>query len=229
MKTVHLLLLFFLVTTACSHLPPLEPLSSTSGTQARCRSIYPQGEWQLVHSIAVVMPDSGRATMMGITQLSSSRRTLHCVLLTLEGMVLFEARYDGRIEVRRALPPFDAPAFAQGIFDDIMLMLLPPETAPIAAGRQAEQALVCRWQLPDGWVQDNMLYADQSWQIRRYNTRNRLVRQVTAAGSERPDPGRPVPDMISLKAFGLLGYELTLTLLDAQPIELVTPNEKGIP
>ena len=105
--------------------------------------------------------------------------------MTLEGMVMFEARFDGQVEVLRALPPFDAQGFAQGMMDDIMLILLAPKTAPQVVGRLSQNAqdLVCRWQQADGSFQDNVFQenvceTDRGWEIRRYNDRKRLVRRV---------------------------------------------------
>jgi len=217
-RLICFVLLFGWTLAACSQLPGLQPLQMPldADAQAPCRSIYPQGEWQLVHAIEAHFPGGGQQTMMGVSQISSARRTIHSVLLTLEGLVLFEARYDGQLTILRALPPFDGQGFAQGMMDDIMLIFLAPAEGKQVLGHQRDHAFVCRWNSGDGMVQDNVFFPDGTWEIRRYDPRHRLVRKVASSAGSDAGAAGPVPRHITLKAFGMLGYDLNLTLVEAQ-------------
>ena len=221
---------------SCAGLPAIQPLEKENPTEtcSRCDGMYATGQWQLVHAIKAQLPDDSQYTMMGVSQIVSIDRSIHCVLLTLEGTVMFEARYDGAIEVLRALPPFDSGAFAQGIFNDIMLVLLAPVDEPLIVGylggRDGEKELICRRQASDGTVQDNMYTSASAWEIRRYNADHRLVRRVRSGIGQTDFVGKtPVPPIIELKAYGLFGYELELTLVDAQPLDSATLRQKGTP
>jgi hypothetical protein len=156
--------------------------------------------------------------MIGVSQISAIRRTVHCVLMTLEGWVVFEALYDGQLTILRALPPFDARGFAQGMMDDITLIFLAPAVPEQMLGHDADQGFICRWEAEDGAVQDNVFSPDGPWEIRRYDRRHRLIRKVAASAGNDPLSADPVAQRITLKAWGLMSYDLTLTLVDAQPL-----------
>lgn len=221
---------------SCAGLPTIQPLENGDGLEAcsRCDRIYAAGQWQLVHALKAKLPDGSQYTMMGVSQIDSSDRSLHCVLLTLEGTVMFEARYQGEIEVLRALPPFDKGAFARGMLDDIMLVLMAPiddmPNVGYRSGRDGENVLICRRQAADGSVQDNVFKSASEWEIRRYDADHDLVRRVRPGSGHSDFSGSaPIPPVIELKAFGMLGYELELTLVDAQPLDSATLIQKGTP
>ena len=113
-----LIVAMLLLLGACARLPALQPVDATRfiDMEKDCRSHFPQGRWQLVHTIAARFYGGRQATFTGVVVLSTREKTIHCVLMTLEGMVLFEAQNDGQATiVQRALGPFENKPFAQGV------------------------------------------------------------------------------------------------------------------
>jgi hypothetical protein len=72
-------------------------------------------------------------------------------LLTPEGFILFEAeQIKDTISVLKSMPPFDSPAFAKGLMEDVSLLFSPPQGRPSKWGKRADGALLCQWERPDG-------------------------------------------------------------------------------
>ena len=218
MKIVRLMLVMVLLLGACAHLPEIHTMEdSAAGRIAACGAIFPQGQWQLVHAIEIFPPVGSKQTVLGIVQLSSER-TFHCVLMTIEGLVLFEADFDGAVTVQRALPPLDKPGMAEGMVQDISLLFLAPEQPCIAAGLSKEAAWICRYPSTDQGHEDIVLQPDGLWEIRRYNQNHRLMRTIAPMAKEDLHAGG-LPSRVVLKAYGLGGYELRMSLIEAVPLE----------
>jgi hypothetical protein len=220
MKIASLILFMALMPVACSHLPEIHALkdSSTASRTAACSAIFPQGQWQFVHAIEIFPPVGPKQTVLGITQISSEKRTLHWVLMTIEGLVLFEADFDGAITVQRALPPLDRPGMAEGMFQDISLLFLPPKDPCVAAGFSKDAAWICRYPSTDRGHQDIVLQPDGGSEIRLYSRDNRLTRTVgPLPGKDHHAGGQP--SQVTLKAYGLMGYELRMSLIEAVSLE----------
>jgi hypothetical protein len=216
MKIASLILFMALMPVACSHLPEIRALkdSSTASRTAACSAIFPQGQWQFVHAIEIFPPLGSKQTVLGVIQISSEQRTLHWVLMTIEGLVLFEADFDGAITVQRALPPLDRPGMAEGMLQDISLLFLPPTDPGIAAGYSKDGAWICRFPSTDRGCQDIVLQPDGGSEIRLYNRNNRLTRTVGPIAGKDHRAGGP-PSRVTLKAYGLMGYELRMSLIEA--------------
>lgn len=77
-----------------------------------CAAVFPQGKWQFIHSIEFTMKDGAGPPLIGVTTIDGN--TIGCALVTVEGLTLFEAVYQGKESavIRRAVPPFDKPEFA---------------------------------------------------------------------------------------------------------------------
>jgi hypothetical protein len=219
MKIAHLMLFLALVPAACAHLPEIRGMEGGSTTEriAACGAIFPQGKWQLVHAIEILPPVGSKQTVVGIVQLSSEQRTFHCVLMTIEGLVLFEADFDGKVKIERALPPLDKPGMAEGIVQDISLIFFAPEKPCIAGGLSKDGEWTCRYPCADRGDEDVVLRPGGLWEIRRYSKNHRLIRTISPMTSEDLHAGG-LPSHVVLKAYGLGGYELRMTLLEAVPL-----------
>lgn len=213
-----MVLLLFLLPAACARLPQIHPPGGVApAVPAACERLFPRGDWQFVHRIEAIAPDGSRQTLLGIIQLSSSSRTMHCVLMTVEGLVILEADYDGAVHILRAVPPMDRAGLAEGMIRDLRLMFFRPDQPVRQAGILADGERICRYALPDGGTEDIRLQDSSHWSIRRYNGRDRETRTVVS------DPDAPLsplgfPTRLVLQAHGLLGYQMTMTLLEAQPL-----------
>jgi hypothetical protein len=220
MKLLRFILLILLLPVACAHLPEIRKAGDGSADRqaSECTGIFPQGEWQFAHTIQIFPPGGSKQTLMGIVKMSSRKRTFHCVMMTIEGLVLFEASYDGAIAIQRAVPPLDKPGLAEGMVQDILLVFFPPEAPRMAAGLSANQDWVCRYPSVDQGFQDIVLRPDHTWQIRRYSRRQRLLRTIAPLAKEDVNPNR-LATRVELKAHGLGGYRLIMSLMEATPLD----------
>ena len=156
--------------------------------------------------------------MLGVVSLVPDKNTVECALLSIEGLRLFEAHDDGTLTIRRALPPFDRPALADGMMQDIRLIFFRPEAPPLASGMMPSGEPGCRYTLGDG-SQDIVRKPSGEMVIHRYDGKNRLIRRVTitrchpagTAGQEA------IPCRILLEAFHPARYQLELDLVEARP------------
>jgi hypothetical protein len=214
------LLLLILLPLACARLPQIRPADPETArrTAAACAAIFPQGAWQFVHAVQFFPPDGSIQTLMGVVRLSSAAKRFHCVMMTIEGLVLFEATYDGAIAIQRAVAPLDKPGVAEGMVEDIRLIFFPPDPCCLAAGFTPEGQSICRYPRPDGGTEEIRPGSDGAWEIRRYAPDHRLLRRVA------PIPGGDLqlaglPARVELQAPGLAGYRLVLRLVEAMPME----------
>ncbi len=212
MKRTALLSCAALLLCSCATLPPLEPLNPADQAKllACCRAPFLRARYRLVHSIEATMPAGETGHLMGVTVADPARRTLHSALLTIEGLVLFEARFDKTVTVERALPPFDSPRFAEGLMDDISLMLFAP-VEPFAEAGMSKGGPLCRYRR-EGGTTDVIPLADGDFAMRRYNASHTPVRELHFSS---PDP-RGISKQIELVARGMLGYSLRLELIKAE-------------
>ena len=158
---------------------------------------------------------------MGLTILSSTNRTAHCVIMTLEGFVVFDASYGKKISVKRAIAPFDSEDFAKGLINDIQLIFFAPNGFLSESGYDKDGAPICRYHIPDGRFIDLVRHGDRSWQIRQYNRQMCLERTVTAFSIQqsRDENRYAVADRLELTAHGEAGYSLIMDLIEAVPLE----------
>lgn len=223
MKPFFSLLFAGYITIACSALPGVQPVDLTFGTQLsrKCANLFPNGKWQFVHSIETTMPGGQRGLVMGVIVISSRDKTVQCAIMTIEGIVVFDARYDQRLVIRRAVPPFDSEGFAEGLIRDIQLIFFRPEGLLIETGNDKDGASICRYRKPDGRIVDIVIPGDRSWQIRQYSRKLRLNRTVTAFFSKKNPAGEHagIPDRLELTAHGVANYKLTMDLVEAVPLE----------
>jgi hypothetical protein len=211
MKRASLVILLLL--SACAHMPPIQPTDADrqSRMEARCRSIFPEGRWQLVHTINACLHRGYQATLTGVIILSTADSQVHCVLMTLEGFVLFEAVDNGEVAVKRAFGPFDNPEFAKGVMRDIRLIFLAPEGEVQAAGNFAAGTEGCRYRTDDNRFVDVISESDGSWRIQQYDPLKTVV--IDAVDQRGLSP------KLTLEADGKASYTLAMTLVDAIPLQ----------
>ncbi|HSO17991.1 MAG TPA: hypothetical protein VLT88_00955 [Desulfosarcina sp.] len=213
-----------LLLAACVHLPPVQPVGGERrmGIEQRVRSVFPQGRWQLVHTIEARFPGGRRTFLTGVVVLSTTASRLHCVLMSLDGFVLFEAVDDGEVSVKRAFGPFDHAEFAGGVMRDIRLIFMPPGMPPGGAidrcGLFADGGEGCRFRAAAGVV-DVIVEADGGWRIRQ-------TAPPRAVAAQAPGRNGFSPEM-TLAADGAAGYTLTMKLLSAEAVDrhVATPEE----
>lgn len=161
--------------------------------------------------------------MLGVTLIRPAEREIHAVMMTIEGLVMFDGRWEaGAVTIDRGVPPFDSLHFARGLLEDIRLVFLPPEGAPSAVGIAEDGTPVCRYEGKGGETVDVIPISDGGWRIDRYadGKRARTVRAESVVPIAEPEPFS-IARKITLTAEGggaAPDYSLTLTLLEAEPV-----------
>jgi len=217
MKPILLLLSLLGFVIACSSLPQVYPVGDAADPQPgrACRGPFPNGDWQLLHSIEATLPGGKKGFLMGLTVISSSNRTAQVVIMTLEGFVVFDASYDKQITVKRAIAPFDSDVFANGLIEDINLIFFKPSGPILASGFLKSGAAVCRYRKPDGSIVDIISHGEDNWEIKQYLPDFRLARVVKSIYlADR----KAIADKIELNAHGSPGYTLVMDLVEAIPL-----------
>jgi hypothetical protein len=208
------LLSLLLLCGACAHLPALAPVSEDGTAVAqRCKGAYPHQPWRATHSIFATLPFGNNGGLVGVTAVGPEG--LHAVLLSPEGVTLFDGLQDNRnplapdLRVDRAVPPFDRPAFAASLMADVGNAYLPPAGAPTEIGRYATGETVCRWTPVRGDTTDIQLGSDVPRVIRTF-TRMHLSREIFLEGT--PTAGFYPQVILSVPGAG--GYRLEMQLVD---------------
>ena len=222
MKHILLLLSVLGFILSCSSLPQVYPAGDSAGPQPgrTCPGPFPDGDWQLLHSIEATLPDGKKGFLMGLTVISSSNRTARCIIMTLEGFVVFDALYDKKITVKRAIAPFNSEVFANGLIADIKLIFFKPAGSNMTSGFLINGEAVCRYQKPDGRIVDIINRQEYNWEIKLYLPDYRLARTVKSMFAKEPDLANRmgISDKIELNAHGSPGYALVMDLVEAIPL-----------
>ena len=222
MKPIILLLSLFGFVISCSSLPLVYPANDSTDPQPgrACRGPFPEGDWQLLHSIEATLPGGKKGFLMGLTVISSSNRTAQVVIMTLEGFVVFDALYDKQITVKRAIAPFDSEVFANGLIEDINLIFFKPSGSIMASGFLKNGTAVCRYQKPGGRIVDIISHGEDNWETKQYLPDFRLARIVKSMSAKKPDltDRAGISNQIKLIAHGSPGYELIMDLVEAIPL-----------
>ena len=222
MKRICLLLIAWCLIISCSSLPRVYQLggSATPELYQKCSSPFPNGKWQFLHSIEATMPGGKKGFVMGLTVISATDKSIRCVMMSIEGFVLFDAQYDHRLIIKRKIAPFDSEDFAKGLMKDIRLIFFKPPGPLIKSGVLKNGSFICRHQNHDDRIVDIIIHSDHCWEIRQYTHDFCLFRTVKGYVAKNVNPtGQPeIPDRIDLTSHGFSGYTLVMNLVEAIPL-----------
>ncbi len=198
--------------TSCAGLPRLIPADTATASKTiwACEKAFLKGKWQFVHEITVTLPVGHEARMIGVTRLSASGKTVHAVMMTIEGLVLFDGFFDGQLTVNRGVAPFDTAGFAQGLMDDIRFIFFKPDGKPATAGMTDNGFNVCRYPVTENTVVDLVLHSNGKLEIRKYEN-EKLTRKVVSQQET-------VPKKVFFTAYAPVDYRLDLRLISAEKI-----------
>ena len=212
---VYLLVTLLIFIASCSRLPVMKPLdpATDQATREVCGSPYFKIPYRLVHTIEATLPGGRSATLIGITVVDPSAKALHSVLMTLEGLVLFDGEYDGSLTVNRAISPFDQAAVAQNMMEDVRLLFLAPEGPAREASVLKDGSTLCRSKGNTGETVDVLIRPDRTWTIETYVNPFERLREVTATTLTGGISGELV-----LKGYAYGNYSLRLKLISAEPV-----------
>lgn len=213
-----------LVSAGCARqLPALSAVSPARapGILRECQAIFPPGPWQATHVVEASMPMGNDTSLIGVVAADSKPEGFRSLLMTAEGIVLFNAVYrQGVIEVRRALPPLDPTGFGRAMIGDVHLLLFAPSGRLTEVGELPNGDGVCRWQRGEEAV-DAIVARGRVVRLLRFESGS-LVREVKFG--EPNASGLPVEAWLETQ--GMIGYRLHLRLLEFTPGP-VTRSESG--
>lgn len=201
----------------CAGLPPLKPLDPAlkPAVLEGCQRPFLPVKYRLVHALEALLPDGGKATAIGVLVADPRSRSFQTVLMTIEGLVLFDVESGETLTVNRAVPPFDSPAFARRMAEDIGLAFFSPGGESVALGRQENGALVCRFERAGGEFVDVLAAQGGVMEIRLYGAGQELLKRVTIPSLERPG----LAEELEIRGSGWPSYTLRLRLLESEAIE----------
>ncbi len=222
MKRISVLILtVFLL--SCQTLPVINaPVIAVNENALTCPSPFLKQKFRLVHSIENRMFGETQSVIIGVTLADPYTRVISCAIMSAEGMVLFEAESGSdMLKVNRALPPFDSEGFAKNVVEDIKLIFFAPDGKLQVKGTLSDGATACRYRKENGdWI-DVINDIVEGTAVKRYSANGVLKRYIKfnkAAGN--------IYQNIELQAYEIFNYSLLMNLIEAQPIEIKTPEAK---
>ena len=230
MKAFTLIVRWFLILMStiflisCALLPAIKPAERAADTVQRCSQPFLDTPHRFVHAIEASVPGGGTETFLGITVFDPASRSIRSAVVTIEGFVLFDARYDKELHVYRTLPPFNADRFAEYMMEDIRLIFLSPEERLSDAGALEDGSTICRYGGNQDKIVDVIVHQDDAWEIGTYRNRFKRLRKINAYSVQDGIPG-----MLELTAFESGHYSLSLKLISAEPVspeEIRSEHEK---
>ena len=221
MRRICVLFLLPILSISCSSAQRISPVESLklAEIQKECNRVFPTGKWVFIHSIEASLPGGKKAFMLGVSQVCPEKKKIHCIMMTIEGFVVFDALYDGKIVINRGIVPFASENFAKGIMSDLQLIFFQPKGQHIETGVSDAGEWICRYQNKKWTTVDVLIHLDDKWTIRQYH-RHQLRRTIKAylkKDSVLLYKNR-IPERLELTAHGVSGYSLKLKLVEAVPL-----------
>ncbi len=223
---ILLLVCLLLCVSGCRSLAPIQPASSAlhAETARHCRAHFLARPRQLVQSLTAYLPGGDVRNAIAVIRIHPETGRIKCVIMSVEGIVLFDGEYDGGVSIRRAVPPFDEKKFARAMFADIRLAFMPPEAENVQVGTLSGGTPICRYARGDGkgFVEVRLSGADRL-EIRRYTGGKKLRETVNvcyapACSLAGSGVAGEIPAKIDIFHHGLFGYRLELNLLEAKEL-----------
>jgi hypothetical protein len=201
----------------CAGLPSLKPLDASlkPAVLEECRSPFLPAKYRLVHALEAFLPDGGKTTGIGVLVADPRSGSFRSVLMTIEGWVLFDVESGAVPIVHRAVPPFDAPAFARRMAEDIGLAFFAPGGEPVGWGQEEKGFRGCRFARPGGGFVDVLKDEGGVSEIRLYGTGQELLKRVNIPILERPG----LAGELEIRGCGWPSYALRLRLIESEEIE----------
>ena len=213
-KGLHIFLLGFLILSAgCAPIPKTTLSQGSPEDLPGCYAVFPAEPWESVHSLEATIR-GGSFSLLGITKGEPSEHRLQSLLLTPEGFILFDAELsEGEIAVRKAVAPFDSPAFARGLMEDVALLFLPPQIKPRTWGKGTDGTTICKWEGPNESHTEVTGSMESGWRILRRDKQGKVIKEVVLNGPFV----NGLASRMELRAFKPASYRLWMTLLEAFP------------
>ncbi|HUL29604.1 MAG TPA: hypothetical protein VLZ03_04040 [Thermodesulfobacteriota bacterium] len=204
---------FLILLIGCVHTSEITLKPGLPEDLPGCYALFPAKPWESVHRLEATI-SGGSSSLFGITKGDPSERKFESLLLTPEGFILFDAerREDG-IAVRKAVAPFDSPAFARGLMEDVALVFLPPQAQLATWEKKTDGTMICQWEATNDFRTVITGSMDTGWRILRRNKRGKVIREVVLNGPFV----NGLASRMELRAFEPTPYSLQMTLVQPSP------------
>lgn len=219
-RPVLILVFMVFMAAGCAGLPEirLEGPVAESRVKTACREVFSDTPRQVVHSMTARMPNDEIYQGISVTRVSPEAGRIKCVIMSIEGLVLFSGKANGEIRVERAIGPFDSEKFAERLFADIRQVFLPPRGLMVAAGKNPDNHPVCRYLLDEGGFLDVVQSGPNHVQIIEYNPGRKKTQTVSLTRAPASgEAGLRPADTIVIERHGVLGYRLDLERIEQNP------------
>jgi hypothetical protein len=208
------LLGFFMLSVGCVSLSEKTLLPGSPDDLPGCYTAFPAEPWESVYKLEATIRGGGSFSLLGVTKGEPSERRLQSLLLTPEGFILFDAELrDGEMAVRKAVAPFDSPAFAGGLTEDVSLLFLPPQGKPGGWRKETDGTMICKWEGPADSRTEVTGSMDRGWRILRRNKRGKVIRKIVLNGPFV----NGFASRLELRASEPAPYTLRMTLIQQSP------------
>jgi len=208
------LLGFFILSVGCVSLSEKTLVPGSPDDLPDCYAVFPAGPWESVYKLEATIRGGGSFSLLGVTKGEPSERRLQSLLLTPEGFILFDAEFrDGEMAVRNAVAPFDSPAFAGGLMEDVSLLFLPPKNKPTGWEKKTDGTMICNWRGPDDSHTEVTGSMESGWRILRRDKRGKVIKEVVLNGPFV----NGLASRMELRAFKPASYTLRMTLVQPTP------------
>lgn len=218
------MVILLILAAGCAGLPEIKPEGPVfqSRVKTTCREVFANTPRQVVHSMTARMPNNQTYQGISVTRVTPQSGRIKCVIMSIEGLVLFSGQANGEIRVERAIGPFDSDKFAKRLFADIRQVFLPPRGLMVAAGKNPDNHPVCRYFSDDGGFLDVVQVAADHAQIIEYSQGKKKRQSVSLTWEQIPEASdSPVkngpPDKIVIRRHGVFGYRLELERIEQNP------------
>lgn len=208
------LLGFFILSVGCVSLSEKTVVPGSPEDLPRCFAIFPEEPWESVYKIEATFRGGGSFSLLGVTKGEPSERRLQSLLLTPEGFILFDAELrDGEMTVRKAVAPFDSPAFAGGLMEDVSLLFLRPRAKPTGWEKKTDGTMICNWKGPDHSDTEVTGSTESGWRILRRDKYREVIKEVILTGPFVSG----LASHVELHASEPAPYTLRMTLVQPSP------------
>lgn len=197
--------------TACAGPRSIRPVAVNPEL---CRLPFFDKSHRYIYALEAELPGGMRMTVLGITVVDYEADTLQAAIMTLEGLVLFDATdKDGDIQVHRSLSPFDRPRFADGLMSDVRFIFMLPVGPPQATGMVDDGSSLCRYQDTSGMTLDVVVHPVKGRVVEQYSRFGKKLRSLKFCTMQNGIPGN-----LEFEAFSLKSYSLHMKLISTEPI-----------
>lgn len=224
-----LIVFFMFAVSACGRLAPVKPASPTihEDIDRYCRNFFPESPRQFVQSLTAYLPNDEISNAIGIINVYPETGKIKCVIMGVEGVVIFSGEYDREPVIHKAVPPLDSMKFAGALFEDIRLAFLPPAGQVIQTGTLSSGIPVRRYELNEDKGYVDLIFPEEGrLKIKKYSRRKKRLKTIDACYAPRCEflfPGKAGAGPVRLEIIhhGILGYRLELMLIrtEALPAE----------